>query len=232
MYAQAYASTKVFQEEEDGAPSLAMDVAPGYLFYQNVAQSILCVSPWTKIVIVLRNPMDRLLRQYQYAQQQLGLRSSLQDWMATELAVLKSSGLLQATEGADERAAWNKYQTVRNLPGAIGRSLYVLQLEAWIDTYKRAGWDRDRIRNQFHVICAEEWDAHPKAASHGLMKFLGLSGELPAPPPPSLAAPSLSNDTKRMLKDLFQPYNERLFKLLEEEFDMPQFRYHWMDKKL
>lgn len=220
MYAQAY-NGGLLQSSPD---LVAMDVSPGYLFYaQQVSHNILCVSPWTKIVIVLRNPVERVYEQYARAKQTFGLRISLEQWIANEMQLVASSGLIgKEADSIEEKEAWKKYQSVRNMANAMGRSLYIFQLNEWLATYKEAGMDP---RKEIYVIPSEvlEQEANFQGEYNKILSFLGLStapvysGVKRRDPALSDTSEHVTAETRKTLEKFFKPYNKRLYALLEEE---------------
>jgi hypothetical protein len=274
MYAQVYSKStlreKVVNDEEskdmigsgeDNTDDnknnhVAMDVTPGLIFYAHrTAHSILCTVPWVKVVIVLRNPIDRLYQQWSYSTNNLGLRLSLEDWMAQEMKLLHTVGLIGAstTTNSDvnknknnnnnkddkesvltvvsEKEAWEKYQSVRNVAGAIGRSLYVLQLEEWINAYNAAGKNPSDF---ITILTTENIEDQPQKEYNKLIQFLHLAPIVDNNDKNNIAStlleksfnktknnvnnndltPPMKEETRNMLRHFFRPYNQRLTKLL------------------
>jgi N-acetylgalactosamine 4-sulfate 6-O-sulfotransferase len=209
---------------------VAMDVSPGLLFHSDVTSySILCVSPWSKIVIVLRNPVDRLYQQWVYSVVNLGLSLSLEDWMAQEMKVMQSVGLIDAggtktSLPISEKDAWKKYQSIRTVGGAaIGRSLYVFQLEDWIQTYVEAGL---KPADEILILASEDVESNPTQQYTALIDFLGLAPinvtkigtsltSLGTKPTPPKNVEPMKPETRKMLEQFFRPYNQRLARLLK-----------------
>jgi hypothetical protein len=239
---------------------VAMDVSPGLIFYAHrTAHSILCTVPWVKIVIVLRNPIDRLYQQWSYSTNNLGLTLSLEDWMAQEMKLLHTVGLIGAsTSNSDvnnnknknnindkdkdsvltvvsEKEAWEKYQSVRNVAGAMGRSLYVLQLEEWINAYIAAGKNPSDF---ITILTTENIEDQPQKEYNKLIQFLHLApiteNNNDIDDKNNIAStlleksfnktknnvnkndltPPMKEETRNMLRHFFRPYNQRLTKLL------------------
>jgi hypothetical protein len=229
---------------------VAMDVSPGLIFYAHTAaHSILCVAPWSKIVVLLRNPIDRVYKQWLYSKTRLGLKLSLEDWMAQEMQLMHDVGLIDAaaaaSAGADtgrmrmakedgpieggetasisEKEAWNKYQAVRGMPKSIGRSLYVLQLEEWINTFNEAGMNPSE---EMIILLSEELEAHAEEQYSKLIQFLGLAPinvTTPVRTPAPASAQPMKDETRKILQTFFRPYNRRLEKLLKEN----KFKGDW-----
>lgn len=251
MYAQVYPKFSSSTQHDTGesensasgadtaaSPSsstIAVDVSPGYLFYAaQTSTSIQCVSPWSKTVVLLRDPVDRVYRQWVYGQEKLGLRLSLEDWIAQELKAMQSAGLLTLDGGGndekgppryrrrlasreEEREAWKLYQSKRNLSGVIGRSLYVLQLEEWFTTLRSVGKDPSK---EVFLMRSEVWEDQPHQEYQQLLDFLGLSPYIPttflSPKSPDPTDLPMKPETKKLLEDFFEPYNRRLAKMLQE----------------
>lgn len=220
---------------------VAIDVSPGLIFYAHkTAHSILCTAPWVKIVVLLRNPIDRLYHQWSYSVTHLKLKLSLEDWMAQEMKLLQSVGMIGGGEEADkerptaeaklvvsEKEAWEKYQSVRNVAGAIGRSLYVLQLEEWIQAYISAGKNPSE---EIIILTTENIEEDPEREYAGLVRFLGLAplndisnsdGEIDSVTAglgnalyEKTDTTPMTEETRNMLRQFFKPYNKRLTELL------------------
>jgi len=227
---------------------VAIDVSPGLIFHAHeTAHWILCTAPWVKVAVVLRNPIDRLYRQWSYSVNQLNLKQSLEDWMAPEMKLMQSVGMIDGGDEADnvplsaeddpkivasEREAWRKYKSSRNNVknvGAIGRSLYVFQLEEWIQAYISAG----KIPSEEMIILTtEDIEEDTERKYSDLITFMGLTaydnkpeknGNSTADSISSTLKKALaqktntepmSDETRTMLRKFFKPYNKRLTDLL------------------
>ncbi len=223
MYAQVF--PKMTQSLLQDPNNIAMDVSPGYLFYASQTSiSIQCVSPWAKAVILLRNPVDRVYYQWVYGTEKLGLRLGLDEWMAQELKAMQSAGLIPTTKTRqplskeDERKAWKDYQSKRNLAGAIGRSMYVLQLEEWFETLTAVGKEP---KQEIYLMRSEVWESQPYEEYQQLLLFLGLAPFSPSTLDPRKAydnsnLPPMEQETRQMLQNFFTPYNRRLAALLKQ----------------
>ena len=257
MYAQAYSKTmfrdKISSNDEEStvitattgddnknkdfeSNDVAIDVSPGLIFYAHkTAHSILCTAPWVKIVVLLRNPIDRLYRQWSYSVTHLNLPLSLEDWLAQEMKLLQSVGMIKGGDAktepdkTTESMAWEKYQSARNVAGAIGRSLYVFQLDEWIQTFLSAG---KTPSEEMIILKTEDIEENPESEYADLIQFLGLApfndfsttnvvnstdsaaialGKSLMQKPET--AP-MTKETRNMLRQFFKPYNKRLTELL------------------
>lgn len=232
MYAQAY-KKGLLKSQPD---MVAMDVAPGYIFYaEEVSRTLLCISPWIKIVILLRNPIDRLLEQYARAADSFRLRISLEQWIANEMALITSAGLIGvAPDSEEEQQAWKRYQKVPRMPNPIGRSLYIFQLKELFQTYKAAGKTPSKDIYIVPSEVLEQKESFP-IEYNKLLSFLGLStipvDHIAPKPLSSESALHLTNQTRSMMRKFFKPYNRRLYTLLEEEdFTSYSWKQLWNSK--
>ena len=220
---------------------IAMDVSPGYLFHAGQTMtSIQCVCPWSKFVVLLRDPVERVYRQWVYGRVYLGLKLSLEDWFAQEIKAMESAGLLgptteeeedsaagstryrkkdrQLMSQEDERQAWKRYQSKRVPASGIGRSMYVLQLEEWFGILRDVGKEPSK---EVFLMRSEVWEKQPDVEYQQLLTFLGLSPHtpsryiLPKAPDPHYHEP-MKAKTKKLLQDFFEPYNQRLVTLLQQ----------------
>jgi hypothetical protein len=211
MYAQNYRTTLLKQpapprgqqEEEDETTTtttekLSIDSTSGYLFYSSahVPEHIMCVAPWNKLIVVLRDPVDRVYSQWAHGKSYLRLQQSFEDWMAPELSLMQSVGLVQGggsggegtdtsssssslTEGQEDEA-WTKYQKAASVPsnlgsaaqGGIGRSMYVIFLRHWIRAYKKSG---KTIKQSIYLVRAEDLADNFQVELDKILKFLNVS---------------------------------------------------------
>lgn len=223
MYAQVF--PKMTQALIQDPNTIAMDVSSGYLFYASqTSVSIQCVTPWAKTIILLRHPVERVYYQWVYGKEKLGLRLPLEEWMAQELKAMESSGLIstnnrqQRLSKDEERKAWKEYQTKPNLAGAIGRSMYVLQLEEWFETLSAVGKEP---KQEVYLMRSESWEAQPQNEYQQVIEFLGLASFSPSTLEPrktynNTKLPPINPETRQLLEDFFAPYNRRLATLLKK----------------
>lgn len=231
MYARDYP----VNELKTNTDLVSLDASSSYLYYSNLLpRRILCVMPWVKLVVVLQNPVDRLYSQY-WESRRLGLRVTFDNWIEQEFDLMKTVGLIGAEESSkredeeehDENAAWYDYQT-RSVSGAVGRSLYEIQLQQWIDALQAAGRDPSEA---VWVVKAEDLadDSRLQHEYDSMLRFLKLPDHqlsatnrikvsrsiLPVTDKNSANIKgSMNTATRQRLEDFFAPYNERLRELL------------------
>lgn len=264
MFAQMYKSTSYFINNPG---HVAFDAGPGYLFHADpTAYSILCTTPWSKLVVVLRDPVERVYQQWAYATEFRHFNVPLEDMIARDMHSMRINGLIQTkgenddqsnvndnesttvgtvttTTEKTEQEAWDSYRAPRQTGNLVGRSLYELQLREWFEIMKQAGKEP---KDHVFIMTSEDWFSPERGHDEylRLLEFLGLSTTTTTTtgatsttsststasstssswtvPSPKLQSHHLdkyepmSDETRTILNDFFQPYNDKLFQLLTE----------------
>lgn len=203
--------------------SISYDATSGYLFRSNVLpRRLLCVLPWIKMVVVLRDPIERLYQHFLAMKYTYNLPHSLEKWIEIDMDLMRSSGLISNTTDAPnkmnakaEDVAWYQYQH-RAVEGPVGRSLYEIQLRQWFQALRAIGRDP---KDSVLIVRAEEMVENPEREFRRILGFLELSDYTP----PSFGVVSslgktrahqMDGNIRKRLGDFFKPYQTRLEKLL------------------
>ena len=192
-------------EQEHGRPFLTGEASPSYVSHYWAPQRIAAMLPGVKLIMLLRNPVDRAYSQFRMSQ-----REGEEPLESFEEALAKEDARLDAERArslADPRynswpiGCWS-YQM---------RSRYAEQLERWLPLFPR---------EQFLFCDSQELSSQPEQALQRVYDFLGLprdeSRDLPFlhtgeydPLPP---------DVRERVSEYFQPHNERLYELLGVDY--------------
>lgn len=229
MYARDFSVTALKKSEK----AMEFDATPGYLFYSSILpRRILCVAPWVKLVVLLRDPVDRVAAHYLEAKRK-GLKVSLEEWIEKEFALIDRVGLLNHTSAAtatgatnsfsgstEEDVAWYNYHSA-TLEGALGRGLYEIQLRQWFQALRAVGRDP---ADSVLIVRAEHLHTSPAEPYRQILKFLGLSTQDKKSNtfrPTLLGAEATSTrlpmkeETRQRLTEFYAPYNARLQGLVQ-----------------
>jgi len=198
---------------------ISFDATPGYFFYSSMLpQRILCVTPWIKLVLILRNPIDRAYSNHAFTEWRTGTTFPFEQWIEDDLTYLNQSGFLDANNEEDEDSAWLQYLKMVG-EGPIGRSLYDVQLRHWSKAMQAAGRDPS---TQIYIVRSEDMHLDKDGEYRKVLDFLGL----PYVPLKDEAERVVSdykfpmkNETREMLQRFFEPYNKRLYKRLGGDWD-------------
>ena len=199
-------------------------LAPIYIFSgRSVPARLLCIAPWAKVIAVLRNPIDRAFSQYNFIHWGKRKRPSFADFIANDIRLLRKSKVLYDWKGdkEGEYAAWERYIKLAGGKGPVGRGLYAIQLEIWMEEFKKVN---KSVADDLLVLQSEEMKDNTEDVYHHAVEFLGLERRKVRKHlvnkehhKTKYTQQQMSDQTYKKLYNLFQPYNERLYKLLGED---------------
>ena len=185
----------------EGRRTITGESSPYYLFHPHAAARIAQLVPRAKLLVLLRNPVDRAYSHYQH-QVRRG-RETLSFEEAIEAEEERLSGELE-TMLEDELYNSFHYQHFSYL----SRGVYVDQLARWSKFF-----GKDRML----VLKSEDFFDRPQDALKTVQGFLDLPERIPESPEPfntgsyeEVMAPS----TRERLEDYFALYNRRLYEYL------------------
>ena len=234
MYAHDYPSETIKRRNM----AITFEATPDYLLYSKFsAKAILCTAPWVKILVILRNPVDRVFSHYNFLKDvsrkmpHLNIsapKDTFEAWILADMERLAKFGVIDFNSTADdffgsqsERDAWAKYQKIPNAKmhdRPLARSMYAIQLEEWFDALRTIGRDPS---SDVLIVREEDLKVDAVAVGNKIFKWLGL-------PPFEISAArkgmvttyssTLKHETRQELEDFYYPYNQRLYKLLGKEW--------------
>jgi hypothetical protein len=200
-----------------------MESSPRYLLNSDrIPHLIMCTVPWVKLLVLVRNPIERAESQYRYLDEARRANDQpmvdWQTWVDDDLRLLTEAGVFTARTRVEERLAWKRYQRRPNSNMIIGRGLYVLQLLDYyetMDAYKKP-------RSDMLVLQSERFRRHQQSDYNIVLKFLDLpphalenvTGNVHATQHKHESTSTMPDSIKEYLKQIYQPYNERLYELL------------------
>lgn len=194
----------------------AMDASTSYLFWSTtVPQQLFCTCPWTKVIVMLRNPLDRLVAHHQAATS-LGLKVKLEDWVEEDLESLRDAGVNHKSSSmSNSSTAWETYLSSVKREGPIGRGLYHIQLQQWLTVLQQLS----KLEDDVLILNYDDWKRHPDVVWDEILSFLQLSPDtkvsLPNPSNLTAAASTMMDETlRKQLLKFYKPYNQKLYKLL------------------
>lgn len=177
---------------------------PYYLFHPLVPERVAATLPEVKVIVLLRDPIDRAFSQHNH--EVASGHESLSFERALECEAERLAG-----EEARLRADPGHRSFAHQHFSYQARGRYAVQLERWFEHF-----DRDR----FLIIRAEDLFADPAAELAVAQRFLGLDVVLPA----NLTARNarryapIDPALRTRLVKRFRPENERLHQLIHRDF--------------
>ena len=201
-YQDIYRSTIIEQNKET---MVLIDKSPEYLLESHVVpQRVVCVfGNATKVVMVLRNPVDRTISNYYHKRRSFQARKSqpdpthrnshvafptLEEMIQQQLDVLGPLGLLNTTHWTprQEYQAWSRFHRSSNRfdpsgrsqdetnYGIVARSLYNIQLRQWLAVFRDAFGSQEMWKHLL-IIESEQLQARKEVTYQRILEFLGLS---------------------------------------------------------
>ena len=183
---------------------LTGEATPHYISYSHAPKRVFNLIPNVKLIVILRNPIDRAYSQYQSRVSAGTEPLSFDDAIKKE--DIRLENVLKKME-EDENYIHNNFFRYSYLHHGI----YVNGLRKWMETFPK---------NQFLILKAEEFYQKPAIIFESIQKFLGLPKFHPA----NYAHYNLgkyddmNTETRKFLHEFFKPYNEELYKFLGRDF--------------
>jgi hypothetical protein len=142
----------------DGRKSVRVEASPSYLWDPRLPERVRSLLPTPKLVVLLREPVDRAWSQYWMRVRHGWERLSFRDAIRREADRFGLAGPFPA----DGSVA----ATVYAHQSYLGKGVYAPQLERWLAAFPRSS---------FHFIRSEDLFRSPAAVLGELLRFLGLA---------------------------------------------------------
>ncbi len=181
------------------------EASPYYVFHPFVPQRVFQTVPGVRLVLLLRNPVDRAFSHYRHMVKE-GLESapSFAEAIRREPQRLAGAGerlLADSTAASFEHCHFSY----------VARGVYVDQLMAWRRLFPR---------EQILILKSEEFFGNTRAIFNRVLSFLGLA-EWDGPEfavHNRTSGASIDPGLRRQLADYYAPHNQRLYEYLGTDF--------------
>lgn len=185
------------------------EASPYYLFYPFAPRRVAMALPHVKIIVMLRNPIDRAYSHF-YHEKAGGHEklSSFEDAIDAE-----EERLANELQKMREDESYHSYN-LRHF-SYLARGIYVDQLRAWLNLFPK---------EQVLILKSEDFYADPRAVLKRSHAFLGLSDTDSHEQEPvfkkynDTKSPKMEDTTRKRLIQYFEPHNERLYNYLGTNF--------------
>jgi hypothetical protein len=187
-----------------GATSITGESTPYYLFHPLAPARAAELLPGCKLIVVLRNPIDRAYSHHNH-ERALGFED-----LSFERAVAIEAERL---EGEEELLLGNPHYRswAHQHYSYLGRGRYAEQLERWLELF---------ADEQLLILSAEDLFEDPLKVVAEAQEFLGLELVAPADVEAKNArsyAP-IAAEVRATLSASFDPHNRRLYRLVGRDF--------------
>ncbi len=180
------------------------EATPYYIFHPLAAQRLHETFPHIKLIVILKNPIDRAYSHFQHNRRREREERSFETALAEETHLLKGEKekLLQVENYFSENYKYYSYKE---------RGIYINQLEQWNAHFPK---------EQFHIIETGQLFTSPLETMNQLFQFLerdpytvtqSHKRNHPGYPP-------MKPGTRQQLARFFAPYNRQLYRFLQREF--------------
>ncbi len=183
-------------------PNITGEASPYYLFHPDAHQRIRSSLPNVKLIVLLRNPVDRTYSHYNHERRAYREERSFEDVIDQEMHV---ANLVTPLKGDAQRFK-HRYQSY------LARSCYAEQLEYWFRAFPR---------NQILILRTEDLKTHAPVIFRQVVEFLELPewNPLEFPLVFNFEYEEMSSEMRTRLIAYFEPHNELLFRLLNRDFE-------------
>ncbi len=192
-------------KNEENSKKLDYDVTTSYLTSPFVAERVAKEMPNVKIIVLLRNPTSRAWSDYNASQKKDASEKKFQSYIDKELEELKKNNF-------DDKVIKNAYDMSEPFSNLIKKGLYAVYLKKWLKLFPR---------ENFLFIFTESFSKDENKVFKQIFNFLGLKNfEIQ-----KLQRMSKGNYEKlnpkiqNKLDSFFEPYNDDLFKLINQKYD-------------
>ena len=181
------------------------EASPSYFFHPYAARRIKETLPDVKLLLVLRDPIERAYSHYNH------IRRLNREPLSFEEAIEKEEERIK--DDVDKLAKDENYKADKRRDYSyLSRGYYARQLKEWLKYFSL---------EQLLVIQSEEFYRETPKVYNEIVEFLGLNSyTLPVfEAKNALKYAKMAPETKEKLKSYFAPKNEELYELLGKRFD-------------
>jgi hypothetical protein len=192
---------------KDGRRSLTGEATPKYILHPLVPERMVKVLPQVRLIVLLRNPIDRAYSDYQQqvVKERKETRTFEEAIGAEERRLFEKEG---KTSGHEERVNLNDVIYTQYL----SRGIYADQLPPWSKVFGD---------EQILMLKSEDFFEHTRDTLKLALKFLDLPDWEPEAwkiRNKGKYEQKMDPATRRHLEDFFEPHNRRLYEYLGVDF--------------
>ena len=175
---------------------------PFYIWDPIVAKRILKNLPKIKLIVLLRNPVDRA-----YSNYHLGVRAGTENLSFEDAIKVEIKRLEEINE--ESKSSIEKYAIRRSY---LAKGFYADQLKIWFEIFNS---------NQLLIISTEDLKSNPQKVINKIYNFLEIPDNHKLIPEKQKKAvyPEMKKETREFLIDFYKKNNTELFSLIGQKFD-------------
>jgi hypothetical protein len=175
---------------------------PFYIWNPLVAKRILKILPKIKLIVLLRNPVDRA-----YSNYHLGIRAGSENLSFEDAIQIELKKLNEINDEFEHNV--EKYTIPRSY---IAKGFYANQLKIWLELFNS---------EQLIIISTEDLESNPQGTLDKIYDFLKIPKNHKLIPEKQKKAsyPKMKNETRELLINLYKKNNAELFSMIGQKFD-------------
>ncbi len=184
---------------------ITYDASPGYLPHPYVPDRVRRVIPQTKLIVILRDPVERAWSQYRH-----NVKYGLEKSSFAE-ALEREKHLLIDENG--EQISLERYNRDFENFTYAGRSFYLEQIERWLKRFPAS---------QFLFLTTDAMERDPERIMQEVFEFLGVYPDVEIDLEPQRVDPEpypIPAELQAVLARAYEPMNTALGEFLGPEFD-------------
>ena len=191
-------------EKKQRTKCLTGEATPRYLHYPHAPKRVFNLVPNVKLIVLLRNPIDRSYSHYQMEVDSGHEELSFEDAIDQEKQKIVHD--MKKMEKDENFYSVNFYRK-----SYLDRGIYADQLKRWFEFFPK---------EQFLIIQSEDLYSNTPKVYEKVLKFLDLPKfELNSFKAHRMRKYSnINTETRKKLIDYFKPHNEQLYQLLDRNF--------------
>jgi sulfotransferase family protein len=208
---QKYIHTRICKQ-----PFVTGESSPYYLFHPHIPKRTFEALPQVKLIVLLRNPIDRAYSHHWLA------TSEGHETLSFEKAIKCEAGRLIGEQ--EKMLADEHYESFNHRHYAyLSRGIYVDQLQQWMSFFPK---------EQFLILKSEDLYSDPVSTVKQTLEFLGVPGSMlnekkefkqyREPTPRGYKnkekPPKMDPEVRKDLIEYFKPHNVRLYEFLGRNF--------------
>lgn len=182
-----------------GAGQITFETTPAYIYEPNVAERIHEYNPNLKLILILRNPIERAYSAWNRLDWPRYGYTSFNDVVRDGLAKIEQE---------------QQYYAPKGQPTYLQRGLYRMQIERYLALFPR---------EQLLILENGEMRRDTPGTMRKITQYVGLSdyaweSENFAPEGQTVSSAPMNPETRERLVEFYRPYNQQLYELLGVDY--------------
>jgi hypothetical protein len=196
---------KNYREKVSGSPVITGEASPYYMFHPHAARRIAECLPCVKLIMILRNPVDRAYSHHQH-EVRLGHES-----LSFEEALDLEEDRLRGEEEKMLANEWHLSNNYRHF-SYLKRGIYIRQIKRLVELF---------LPGQILILENGELFKDPQKVLREVFNYLGVREVEPDVDRTYNVGryPEMDKETRSRLVRFFKEPNEKLFRFLGKEYD-------------